>query len=142
MEGFNLDSLLAIGRDANGSVEYVHDLGIFTVGTNGVQRVDNPDKGTHSIIFPLEHGGTTVMKFAKLRNNASLDASQYHIKVGKLTADLFDKNGNFYKNDKGEEVGQKGSLDFYAESLGGTPRPARVADTTVPLDSTAKPFGG
>lgn len=145
METFDLDMLLNVGRDANGSLEILKEIGIFTVGQGEVRRVDNMEKGTHSLTFNLSGAkadGTqvNVLKFAKLRSNASLNAPQYKVYLAKLTSDLKDEKGNFYKNDKGEDVGQKGSMDFYAESIGGDPRPAKT--TTPPADSTAPPFGG
>jgi len=142
---FDLDALLNFGRDANGSLEILKEIGVFTVGTGDIRRVDNMEKGTHSLTFNLT--GTTkdgkevnVLKFAKLRSNASLNAPQYKVYLAKLTSDLKDDKGNFYKNDKGEDVGQKGSMDFYAESIGGDPRPAKIA--TASADTTTAPFGG
>ena len=146
MDLFSFDDLLNIGRDANGSLEILKEVGIFTVGQGDVRRVDNMEKGTHSLTFELK--GTnkdgvevSVLKFAKLRSNASLNAPQYKVYLAKLTSDLKDDKGNFYKNDKGEDVGQKGSMDFYAESIGGDPRPAKVA-STASAETTAPPFGG
>lgn len=138
--------LLNIGRDANGSLEILKEIGTFTVGQGDVRRVDNMEKGTHSLTFNLsgtKADGTAVnvLKFAKLRSNASLNAPQYKVYLAKLTSDLKDEKGNFYKNDKGEDVGQKGSMDFYAESIGGDPRPAKVA-STASADSATPPFGG
>ena len=137
--------LLNIGRDANGSVKELLTIGTFTVGQGEVKRVDNTTLRTSSLIFPLtakdkDGNQVTVLKFAKLRSNASLDAPEYRVYLGELTADLKDTNGNFYTNEKGEEVGKKGDKDFYAESIGGTPRPS--ADNTTPLDSTVPPTFG
>lgn len=145
MEDLLLD-LLNIGRDANGSVKELLTIGTFTVGQGEVKRVDNGKLNTNSLIFPLTAkdpktgNEITVLKFAKLRSNASLDAPEYRVYLGELTSDVKDGDGNFYTNEKGETVGKKGDKDFYAESIGGTPRPS--ADNTTPLNSTTPPTFG
>ena len=146
MADFSFDDLLGLGRDAQGSLEILKEIGVFTVGQGDIRRVDNMEKGTHSLVFNLvgktkEGVDVNVQKFAKLRSNASLDAPQYKVYLAKLTADLKDSQGNFYKNDKGEDVGMKGTMDFYAESIGGTPRPTKPVASSV-ADNAGAPFQG
>lgn len=136
MSGFNLDSLVNLGRDVQSNIEILHELGNFKVDGVKVRRVDNNQLGTHSVVFPLmkpdgtQHikDGSPVFKYAKLRGNASLNAPEYRIYLGKLINDVKDATtGNLYTDSNGKEVGKAGDMDFYAESIGGDPRPARVA---------------